>query len=757
MKKFSKALIASCIAIMGFPLAVQAAPITSQTASTGTANYNSGAVTQQFYSNQTATPLRQTPITNTTQTTMSSTVSSQTSTQNASSTSSSSSQTNQKNNGGDLTFAQPFQNTSTTLSGKSVRSTMYFTKVNYWNVKKATFNMTYSISQLSNDQNSNITIAINGIKFYSFKPNKSGEQQTINVSIPTNLIQSSNVLTVEGQIVNNGQSQSAPATPAHWLTIYGGSNVNFTYSINQPKNTISSFYDHFVGQDTIANQQSVILVPNNASTSEIAAATYALTGVSRLITTSNAKIEMNTFSNSTYAKRPYQIVIAKYDNLPHKYKKHISASNVDDDQACLKFVNGKEKILVVTSKNSDALIKAGRYIANQELMQETAADTKTVTADTQTFSSDTQTNGYFPLKGNNTKLVGPGHQEQTFFVSLPHDQTNSNGSYVNLNFRYADNLDFKTSLVTVYVNNKPIGSKHLTSADANDDHFRVKIPNNTSLNNALTIRVAFDLNMKDEDDNSQTPWAYVENDSDVFVKSAEKDTMLFSNYPSCFISDKTFNDIGVQLPDKMNSTYYQALSNIFSLIGNYAESNVGQIKFYKHEMTDAQMQNHNIIVLGTPDDTSLVKKLNDDLYFKFNKKFTRFVSNEKLSIESTYGKQIGAVQLLFNPYNKNNAALIVTGATPKDVQLASTQIDTQAHIQTLKGDGAVIDSDGQQYAFRFKKKASNEQKVSMFKRLKSNPHFTKYMVLSVIVIALIALTIFLFIRKNGQGKGKNNG
>ena len=70
-----------------------------------------------------------------------------------------------------------------------------------------------------------------------------------------------------------------------------------------------------------------------------------------------------------------------------------------------------------------------------------------------------------------------------------------------------------------------------------------------------------------------------------------------------------------------------------------------------------------------------------------------------MSIESDYGKQIGVVQLLFNPENKDKAALIVSGATPKDVELASTQIDTQAHAGALKGDAAVIDQNSQQFTY----------------------------------------------------------
>ncbi|MEE6668561.1 hypothetical protein PS404_03455 [Pediococcus acidilactici] len=41
----------------------------------------------------------------------------------------------------DLTYTQNFQNDTMTLSGKSTSTSMYFTKMDYWNIKKATFNL----------------------------------------------------------------------------------------------------------------------------------------------------------------------------------------------------------------------------------------------------------------------------------------------------------------------------------------------------------------------------------------------------------------------------------------------------------------------------------------------------------------------------------------------------------------------------------------------------------------------------------------
>lgn len=151
-------------------------------------------------------------------------------------------------------FVQPFQNHTTSLTGTSVQSTMYFTKVDYWKIKEATLNLVYEVSQLADAQTSDLTISLNGVKFYSFRPKDGVGKQTISISLPQDLIQDSNTLTIQGQIVNKDKKTKQDVivqTPANWLTIYDGSTVNFSFSIIPPKKTISSFCRHFVGLDTI--------------------------------------------------------------------------------------------------------------------------------------------------------------------------------------------------------------------------------------------------------------------------------------------------------------------------------------------------------------------------------------------------------------------------------------------------------------------------------------------------------------------------
>ena len=648
---------------------------------------------------------------------------------------------------GKESFAQPFQNKTITLSGSSVRSTMYFTRVDYWDVKRATFHLTFALTPLKDTQQSNITLAVNGVKFYSFTPKKTVDRQTISVDIPLDLIQDSNTLTIEGQIVDRGShGMTVTQTPANWMTIYSGSNVNFNYDEEKPADQIRSFYNHFIGVDHMTDHASAILVPNQPTTTEMKAASYALTGISRVITMNNGVVPFDSFNSEVAKKARYQIIVSEYDHLPARYQSQIK--DLPSDEACLKFIKEKNRyILIVTAKDKDLLVKAGQYVANQELMQETASSVKAVNDQTKIYTSELQFDGKFPLTNNGEKLVGPNHQEQVFFVQVPRNQTNSEGSYINLNYRYSKNLDFKNSLVTVYVNDKPIGSQALQESKANGDHFRVNIPDNTNLANTFVVKVAFDLNLKSNTENMQTPWAYVENDSNAFIQSKTEHDVLFSNYPSVFIKDKTFNQLAIQLPKTMNHDYFAAVGNILSLMGSYAESNVGDLTYYQNPMTKEQIRTHNVIVLGTPDDNELVKRFNDDTYFKFNKNFTHFVSNEKLSIESEYGKRIGVAQLMFNPYNDENVALFVTGMTPKDILMVTTQIATQAASAMYKGDTIVMDDNGKRYDYRFKKKATIQQKTTMLQKIKANPLAKAYVVIGVIVILLIIVTLVLFMRK----------
>ncbi|APX73417.1 cellulose biosynthesis cyclic di-GMP-binding regulatory protein BcsB [Companilactobacillus allii] len=655
------------------------------------------------------------------------------------------------------TYTQQFQNSTTTLSGRSVESNMYLTKMDYWDVKKVTFNFNFQVSQLATRDMSDITVSLNGVKFYSFRPSKKTGTQSKTITVPVKLLGGSNKLQIEGQILSsdNNDNYQLAQTPANWLTIEKGSNVNFEYDLKDADDTIDSFYDHFSGQDTISYARSRIATANDPTPYELTASMIALAGESRVITTVNDQIPVVKMDKINSSDGDYVMVIAKYNHLASEFKKQISSEEINGRGVIKTYYNGGKRYLIVTANTGSLLKKAARFVANAELMKESTQSTEYITDSTATFTSSLHDNGVKTLTSSIDTITGAGHRESDYLVSLPNDRTNADGSEVYLKFRYSKNLNFHRSLVTIKINGTTLGSKKLSSVRADNDTLTVKVPRGLDLGNSFTVSVGFDLEMEDQNssDNSQTPWAEVDTQSKMYVKSKRSNDLLFSNYPTLFINNQTYDNIAVVAPNKLSDDDFKTLTNVFNLIGNFSKSNTGNIQFYSKMPSKNVLKNKNVIVIGTPKNNAMIKSLNSKLYFKYSKNFSRIISNEKLSIEHNYGKTIGTAQLLRSPYNDKRGMLVVTGANDNAVYLASTQINFQANIQQYSGDGIVVDTNNTHYGYRFKKNKAIDKSLTTKQLISNNTQLIIYLVLALVAIIIIGAAVFLVMRKQGLMSG----
>uniref|UniRef100_UPI003132D677 cellulose biosynthesis cyclic di-GMP-binding regulatory protein BcsB n=1 Tax=Levilactobacillus sp. HBUAS70063 TaxID=3109359 RepID=UPI003132D677 len=653
------------------------------------------------------------------------------------------------------TYTQPFQNNTTSLSGQSVEMSTYFIKMDYWNVKKATLNLNYQVSQLSSRQLSDITVSLGGVKFASFRPKKQTGLQTKTIKIPLRLLSGENELKISGQILNQAGKKDyrLTQTPANWLTVDNRSDINFQYALKAPTKNIDSFYDHFSGPDTIVNRNAYIVVPNHANNAELAASMYALTGESRVITTENQQIPVVQMNNVDGRKADYQLIIAEYQHLPGRFKKLFRLNDLKNASQIKRYDSKGKHYLVVTATTGALLKKAARFVANSELMKESKHPTETVTLATQTFTSTLNYDGKYQLTTSADKVTGVNHQERQYFVSLPIDRNNADGSTISIHLRYARNLDFKNSLATIYVNDTAVGSKRLSSARADNDTLTVTLPKGMALGNSFTVRVALDLPLSGTattQSNNHTPWASIEPDSVARIKSAPGNDLLFSNYPNLFLKNSTYDNIAVVRPKTMSSTDYQTLTNIFNLIGNYAENNRGTIKFYDQQPSKSVMTDANVIAFGTPRQNSLIHRLNSHLYFKYNSSETGFLSNEKLSIEQKYGQTIGSDQLLRSPYNSKKGLMVVTGATDTGAYLASTQINYQRNIDQYSGDAIVVDPDNNHYDYRFKKNKLIDTSLNTKQEINRHSQQLRYLGMALIMIVVVTIALLLLLWKHGS-------
>lgn len=124
--------------------------------------------------------------------------------------------------------------TDKTAQGKFTTTKQNFTVENYWDVSNANVKLVYTITQLSEKEVSTMTLKINDVAFYSFKPDKADKgTKQIEIQIPKDKLKKGvNVLSIESFVYTDLPDGRCTIddTPANWLQFDKTSAVNVSYS-----------------------------------------------------------------------------------------------------------------------------------------------------------------------------------------------------------------------------------------------------------------------------------------------------------------------------------------------------------------------------------------------------------------------------------------------------------------------------------------------------------------------------------------------
>ncbi|MBT2290182.1 cellulose biosynthesis cyclic di-GMP-binding regulatory protein BcsB [Paenibacillus albidus] len=660
---------------------------------------------------------------------------------------------------GRQTYATSFTGTDT-LTGTSSRQ-QAFEVMEYWNVEELRVNLRFQISQITEDQESSVTLSLNGSPFYTFRPTvqNNGEQQ-LTIPAPKGFLkEGTNTLSIQGYLrttTNLDQVCVVDNTTDNWLHLFNTSSVDVTYTPKALTGGISDFSQRFSGIDTVKSNRSLLAVPEGSTGAELEAAAYALSGFANANSLSDRTLPLLPYRADTVKGKGAVVLVAMYDHVPAALKAQLNTDEDLQSHALIQLVNkDSQPTLVVTSKDESLLIKAGRLIANSELLAQLSSDLKVVDDATETATPTLAISSDVSFTETGDQLTGPYHQEQIYYVSLPSNRSIADSGKISLDFRYAQNLDFDRSLVTVSINDTPIGSKKLTKELANKDSLHLAVPQNLNISGNFSVKVAFDLELPSlicTPNTQQMPWAYISKDSVMKLNTKDRTDLLFNNYPYPFLRDEVYNHVAVVLPQEMDDYSYQSLANVFNLLGQYATGNTGDVHFYTDSVNTDNLQNNNIIAIGTYEDNKVIRDNNDKLYFKYNADGSSILSNEKMSIDAAYGARIGTLQLIESPYESGRGFLAVTGANSQNYYLSSKLIATEKDKWRVFGDGVVSDKDGNVSAYRFKTVSGTEED-SALQNIAERSDVFGFIVAVVLVIALVLLSLILLLRKHLKKRG----
>lgn len=353
------------------------------------------------------------------------------------------------------------------------------------------------------------------------------------------------------------------------------------------------------------------------------------------------------------------------------------------------------------------------------------------------------------------KVEGLFRKEVKIGYALPKNKKLSPGDKLELNLRYSENLDFDRSLFTVYINDTPIGSKKLEREKANNDNISIVIPKDVLNTSYLEIKLAYDLNLKGvecEKNQHEQPWGLVTGDSYIQINSRNTNEFYFNNYPAPFVEDWDINDTMFIVPDNLQSKELTALGNMANLMGKGMRYNLGKIGAVSIGNLKDEHKDNNIIVYGTPNSNKLIKELNNSLWFKYDKDWSKFLSNEKLYLMDDYAKNIATFQLDYSSYSSGKFMLVLTSPNEELLTKSLVYLGKETEVYKLYGDGAVIDIDGNVRNFKYKE----SEEVPIYEELKGLEGGEKtLLIISGLIFVFIIVAAVLYLNKNRDTlKGK---
>lgn len=647
-----------------------------------------------------------------------------------------------------------------TINGVIGSTERFFNVSQNWDVKDLKLNLVYTKSELLDINYSTITVFINGEPVSSKRLDGDRRyQDKWQVNIPKELVKPGyNSISIKAYKTISDKICRDDSNTANWLVIHKQSDIELNYSLKSNSNEIKDYNSIFTNIGNEEYVDTTFVLPDKYNSNELSSIMNLSLNMGQKLKADNFKLDVKLKSNLKEYNNNIIYVGGTNDtstdflNLLSNDEKNQAKNKAVIKQLISPFNKDKRMILII-SDNSKALKNATKLICNNELLNELNSSNFIIdeTKDVSDIKKDTKNKLTLNDLGYNDFLLkGPFSQETNFDVSIPKNKISTAGSILNLKFRYAKNLDFERSLVTVYVNDKPISSKKLSLEKADNDNLEVNLPTDVLGKNYYKIKVVFNLELKDlmcVTRDTDNPWAYILDSSFIKFDFKDNNSLNFKSYPYPFIDNQQANDINVVVSKNLNSSDLSNIANIIGNMGRDAVYNTGNLNVLNDSEFLNTNKKGNLIVIGTPDDNSILKDINKDLYIKFDKNFSGFENNDKIKfLDDKYSKQLSTIQLINSPYSKSNSAIIVSSLDKNSLSSSVRYLSDNNLTRDLKGDAAVVNRDGGIQDINFKenntKDEEPEDNSTKFKLEKSSLTFiliAGFLFLTVIISAILLI------------------
>ena len=608
---------------------------------------------------------------------------------------------------------------------------------NSWDLKESSLNLRVAQNQLKNYKDSTLTVFLNNIPVNSIELKNIKNNSDINLNINNYIIRSGfNTLKIKVFYKTEpGNCALDSSNTGNWLILSKSTGLKIKYDKLQNTDGLLNYPFTYVKED--GDLDAVIALPDNPDNDEIAAALTMALFLGRKAQFNNTPLKIINYSEIANTKSNI-ILISKPDKVDKPLLNFTSEESkaVESNQGLIKEVVTEDKrLLLILGKNKESLKNSVMVLTDENLYFQLKPVSNIIGNVVQPQYEKVSKSAFKDYSYENILLSGTSEKTAEYNFALDRN-TEYDNVKIKINFRNSENLDYSVSEVITYVNNVPVANKKLEKLLSNGNSIEFSVPSDLIVKGNINLKVRFFLKTDGSNcdiGNEEDPWVFISKDSKVDVKYIERKQYRLGTYPGPFIKDYRLNDTGFVIPVNIDFDELNYLVNTAFYLGKNTK-----ITDYVEVYNDI-VKDKNLIVYGRSQE-KYIKNLNDKLYLKYNKAFTNFEKNEKISFIND-SNQIGTLQVV---KEKNNEIIVVTAPNKSEAMLSLSYL--AGNFADLRGDVMVVDESGKTKSFYYLDNIndlSDQQPVINYDLL----------ALGIVVLFCFLLSIILiFIQKKGDKK-----
>jgi len=301
--------------------------------------------------------------------------------------------------------------------------------------------------------------------------------------------------------------------------------------------------------------------------------------------------------------------------------------------------------------------------------------------------------------GYERKFVTGSQSQVDYHFDIPPGYDVGEGPYLDLVFGNSTLLDYTSSNLEVYLNDRYIGGSRFSDGTAKTATLRISIRPSLFVTGSNSITVLMNLRPLTEVAEGSLAGAMIEAESLLHIPLepatiSASDQQNLGNYPYPFINDPALSNVAFILPQQ-NLTVWEVAVQIAFNLGRSANNAPFNLDFaYDGQIPDEVRRNHDLIIIGLPMELATITELRDALPAPFEEgSNVTILTNLPVEYRLPEGVELGYLELLNAPWDSAHTILAVLGNETGGVHQAGVALISPALRSKIKGDFALINGE----------------------------------------------------------------